>query len=426
MIGGAYRQAPVFYASPDQLRSLEHQGWSIEAHAISGHGSVDVGHGHRLPYLAAREVERTARSRRLPAFTTRVGRDYRRREDRGREDRRGARDRVLVAVRRVRRRPAARTTTRTASINLASRARSTRSASTTTGRRPTRSPTRSGDPLRISRLRVDPTLTPRAAVRAHRARHRRLRDDRAARCVGSSSRSWPRSPRSAAAPRSRSRRTRAPARSRASRARHGRLQVIAFTEARPTSAARGLALGAPRLARRRSRPRGSRSGPEGTIAYRDADAFSRGLAAAAPTCCPCCAIPSAASARARRTRSLRKRTALRLARDAARARRTGPRARPRAACLPPIARAAGVRARPARRAAARARASWSSCRRSPTRASAARAAGYDLRDLSRPATLVLRAWAPDARIRRARIRSRRSPGTSRRCATRSRTPRARA
>ena len=40
MIGGAYRQAPVFYASPDQLRSLEREGWSIEAHAIAGHGSV--------------------------------------------------------------------------------------------------------------------------------------------------------------------------------------------------------------------------------------------------------------------------------------------------------------------------------------------------------------------------------------------------
>ena len=76
MIGGAYRQAPVFYASPDQLRSLEHQGWSIEAHAISGHGSVGVGNGHRLPYLSALRVSAGARES-LPEFRTRVSQDYR-------------------------------------------------------------------------------------------------------------------------------------------------------------------------------------------------------------------------------------------------------------------------------------------------------------------------------------------------------------
>ena len=59
------------------------------------------------------------------------------------------------------------------------------------------------------------------------------------------------------------------------------------------------------------------------------------------------------------------------------------------------------------------------------RASQRAAAGYDLRDLSRPATLVLRAFGGKHAERRARIRSHRSAGTSGRCATRWPTPRVR-
>jgi peptidoglycan/xylan/chitin deacetylase (PgdA/CDA1 family) len=160
VIGGAYRQAPVFYASPDQLRSLEQQGWSIEAHAISGHGSVGVGHGHRLPYLAARRVTGGALEG-LPAFTTRVGADYR--------DAKRAAEKIAGAPVIAFSWPFGaygadqRTNDRaTATINVGlARTRFAlgfnddgQETYTLAGRRT--------DPLRISRLRVDPTLTPQA------------------------------------------------------------------------------------------------------------------------------------------------------------------------------------------------------------------------------------------------------------------------
>jgi biofilm PGA synthesis lipoprotein PgaB len=52
-IGGAYSASPLIHASDDDLRSLERQGWSIEAHAVNGHDPVDVGGGKHLPYMAA-------------------------------------------------------------------------------------------------------------------------------------------------------------------------------------------------------------------------------------------------------------------------------------------------------------------------------------------------------------------------------------
>jgi peptidoglycan/xylan/chitin deacetylase (PgdA/CDA1 family) len=160
MIGGAYRQAPVFYASPGQLRSLERQGWSIEAHAVSGHGSVAVGPGHRLPYLSALKVSGGSRET-LPAFTTRVSEDYRN---------------AKIAAEKVSSVPVIafswpfgaygadhRTNdARTAGINLGlARAHYTLGFNDD-GQETYRLAARSGDPLRISRLRVDPTLTPRA------------------------------------------------------------------------------------------------------------------------------------------------------------------------------------------------------------------------------------------------------------------------
>ena len=160
MIGGAYRQAPVFYASPDQLRSLEHQGWSIEAHAVSGHGSVAVGDGHRLPYLSARKVSGGARET-LPEFTTRVGQDYR--------DAKIAAEKVSSAPVIAFSWPFGaygadhRTNDRrTARINLALARSQYALGFNDDGQETYRLAGRSDDPLRISRLRVDPTLTPRA------------------------------------------------------------------------------------------------------------------------------------------------------------------------------------------------------------------------------------------------------------------------
>jgi hypothetical protein len=160
MIGGAYRQAPVFYASPDQLRTLERDGWAIEAHAISGHGSVGVGNGHRLPYLSARRVS-GGELESLPAFMTRVADDYRH---------------ARSAAETVARAPVIafswpfgaygsdhRTNDhRTAAINLRLARSQYALGFNDDGQETYTLAGRAGDPLRISRLRVDPTMTPRA------------------------------------------------------------------------------------------------------------------------------------------------------------------------------------------------------------------------------------------------------------------------
>jgi peptidoglycan/xylan/chitin deacetylase (PgdA/CDA1 family) len=156
--GGAYRQAPVFYASPGALRSLQHQGWSIEAHAISGHATVAVGHGRLLPFLAARADDGGALET-LPAFGTRVAHEY------------AAARRAAVGIAHA---PViayswpfgaygADTRTndhRTAAINLRIARRQFALGFNDDGQETYMLATRGGDPLRISRLRVDPTLTP--------------------------------------------------------------------------------------------------------------------------------------------------------------------------------------------------------------------------------------------------------------------------
>jgi peptidoglycan/xylan/chitin deacetylase (PgdA/CDA1 family) len=158
VIGGAYRQAPVFYASPAELHALEHQGWSIEAHAVSGHGSVDVGHGHRLPYLAARQVKGGVLES-LPAFTTRVGDDYR--------DAKVAAEKIAGApviafswpfgaygADQRTNDPAA------AAINVGLARSHYALGFNDDGQETYTLAERAGNPLRISRLRVDPTMTP--------------------------------------------------------------------------------------------------------------------------------------------------------------------------------------------------------------------------------------------------------------------------
>jgi peptidoglycan/xylan/chitin deacetylase (PgdA/CDA1 family) len=157
---GAYRQAPVFYASPDQLRSLEHEGWSIEAHAISGHSTVNVGGGRHLPYLSARRVSRGALES-LPTFTTRVEQEY---------------VAAKQAAEKISDAPViayswpfgaygadARTNDhRTATINLRVARTQFALGFNDDGQDTYTLASRTGDPLRISRLRVDPTLSPRA------------------------------------------------------------------------------------------------------------------------------------------------------------------------------------------------------------------------------------------------------------------------
>ena len=71
VIGGAYTQAPVFYASPGQLRSLGARAGRSRRTRSRGTRRWRSGHGRRLP--SSRPAQMTAaRSRGLPAFAARV------------------------------------------------------------------------------------------------------------------------------------------------------------------------------------------------------------------------------------------------------------------------------------------------------------------------------------------------------------------
>lgn len=173
-------------------------------------------------------------------------------------------------------------------------------------------------------------------------------------------------------------------------ARHDPLQVIAFTEARPTSAARG-SLSAHLASLDAISPAWLSLGAEGTIAYRDSDAFSRSLATRGAAILPVLNDPQQRISRLLAEPPMRRRTALRLG---------------------VILRALGAqgivldlgRIDPSERLALPAfvrdlRAQLPETSRilivvPPISDAASRsaAAGYDLRDLSRPATLILRAW----------------------------------
>ncbi|MDX6599141.1 MAG: hypothetical protein QOE87_3028 [Gaiellales bacterium] len=52
-IGDAWTHSPLYEASPEDLRSLQRQGWSIEAHASQPHSGIQTSDGERLPYLSA-------------------------------------------------------------------------------------------------------------------------------------------------------------------------------------------------------------------------------------------------------------------------------------------------------------------------------------------------------------------------------------
>jgi spore germination protein YaaH len=175
-------------------------------------------------------------------------------------------------------------------------------------------------------------------------------------------------------------------------ARTGKLQVIAFTQARPSSAARG-SLSAHLGSLSAISPAWLALGPAGTISYRASDAFARGLTARGAGLLPVLRDPEHRIRSLLAFSSVRKRSALRLA---VMLRALGAQGlvldlgpvpavdraslpsfvRDLRAALPPGARILVV------------------IPPITDRASRRRAAGYDLRDLSRPAMLVLRAWAP--------------------------------
>jgi spore germination protein YaaH len=175
-------------------------------------------------------------------------------------------------------------------------------------------------------------------------------------------------------------------------ARTGQLQVIAFTQARPSSAARG-SLSAHLASLSAISPSWLSLGPGGTISYRSTDAFARGLSDRGASLLPVLRDPERRISSVLAHASLRKHTALRLS---VMLRALG--AQGLVLDLGPVP-AVDRTALPAFVRDLRAALPQSArilvvVPPITDRASQRRAAGYDLRDLSRPALLVLRAWAP--------------------------------
>jgi peptidoglycan/xylan/chitin deacetylase (PgdA/CDA1 family) len=74
-IGNAWTRSPLYEASPGELRSLQRQGWSIEAHASAPHSGIEAD-GERLPYLSALRSKNGTRET-LAQFRTRAATEYR-------------------------------------------------------------------------------------------------------------------------------------------------------------------------------------------------------------------------------------------------------------------------------------------------------------------------------------------------------------
>jgi peptidoglycan/xylan/chitin deacetylase (PgdA/CDA1 family) len=158
-IGDAWRRSPLYEASPSDLRSLQRQGWSIEAHASTPLGSVVTPSGKSLPYLSARRSV-NGRLETLKQFATRAATEYRN---------------ARTAAQKLAKRPVvafawpfgaygADTRTndpRVAGINL-SEARRVYSLGFNEDDQTTFSLlTKKTDPMRISRFEIVPALTPR-------------------------------------------------------------------------------------------------------------------------------------------------------------------------------------------------------------------------------------------------------------------------
>jgi peptidoglycan/xylan/chitin deacetylase (PgdA/CDA1 family) len=158
-IGDAWRRSPLYEASPGDLRSLQRQGWSIEAHSSTPLGSVETPAGKSLPYLSARR-EVNGGLETLQQFRARAATEYR-----------DARN----AAQKLAKRPvvafawpfgAYGSDTRTndprvAGINLAEARRVYSLGFNEDGQTSFGLLTKQSDPMRISRFEIVPTLTPR-------------------------------------------------------------------------------------------------------------------------------------------------------------------------------------------------------------------------------------------------------------------------
>ncbi len=158
-IGNAWKQSPLYEATAEELRSLQRQGWSIEAHASAPHSGIRTGDGERFPYLSAR-LSSNGRLESLAQFRVRAAAEYR--------DARKAAEKIAH-------RPAvafawpfgaygADTRTndpRVAAINLEEARRVFSLGFNQDGQTSFGLLTKETDPMRISRFEIVPTLTPR-------------------------------------------------------------------------------------------------------------------------------------------------------------------------------------------------------------------------------------------------------------------------
>ena len=158
-IGDAWKRSPLYEASPGGLRSLQRQGWSIEAHASAPHSGIQTGDGERLPYLSARRTV-DGRLETLSQFRTRAAAEYRN----ARTVAEKIANRPVVAFAWPFGAYGADTRTndgRVAAINLDEARRVYSLGFNEDGQTTFGLLTKETDPMRIARFEIVPTLTPR-------------------------------------------------------------------------------------------------------------------------------------------------------------------------------------------------------------------------------------------------------------------------
>ena len=390
-IGDAWKRSPLYEASPGGLRSLQRQGWSIEAHASAPLASVDAGGGRSLPYLSARR-SLGGHLETLAQFRTRAATEYRS---------------ARLAAEKLANRPVVafawpfgaygadtRTNDRASpAINLSEARRVYSLGFNEDGQTTFGLLTKATDPMRIARFELVPTLSPRALF------------ERLELAIAATAPEVSVPGRARVAAKWHSRRVHlAPRRSRgALRATAGDAPVGIAPAARPAGQPIVLALTATHPTRRRSgrsrrisrrsacsRPAWLALQPGGRFDYNAADPFTAGLTARGARLVPVLADPDhlagalLADGPTRRRLTVRLGVALRAlgARGVVLDWRD----------LPPAARGTyrRVRARAARRAGPRAQIIVTV---PPVRTMRVlRTGAYDLRALARPARLLVLAW----------------------------------
>lgn len=158
-IGDAWKKSPLYEATAEELRSLQRQGWSIEAHASEPRSGIRIAGGERLPYLSARQSV-DGRLETLGQFRGRAASEYRD----ARKVAEKIANRPVVAFAWPFGAYGADTRTndgRVAEINVAEARRVYSLGFNEDGQTSFSLLTKQTDPMRIARFEIVPTLTPR-------------------------------------------------------------------------------------------------------------------------------------------------------------------------------------------------------------------------------------------------------------------------